>query len=321
MPGMGRGIRTRMYRQAAAPTYFASMKHRTMLSLLFACAVPGSALPLPQYACGFTASPVIIDGRADDHAWLEADTVTLCACGDGNAPALSTVARLAWDSTCLYVLVRTVDPDVWGTMNRRDQMLFEEEAVEFYIDPDGDGRDYFEFQFNSLGAIADICMRLPWDQAGGGGDLAWNASGVRVAVLVHGTNNNAASVDTGLTVEAAFAWSDFAPKSSLALPPSAGDTLRVNIYRVEGRNAPKEMTCWSPVETTTGAFFHTPAKFGLLLMHAGAPSSVRTPPTRRLIASLSPAAGARHTAFDCLGRVVRGDRPQTAAGRGVILLY
>ena len=70
--------------------------------------------------------------------------------------------------------------------------MWSEEVVEVFIDPDGDGRDYLEFQVNPLNAHVDlhIISLNPWDSS-----IEWDIDGVRNAVDVIGTVNDSSDTD------------------------------------------------------------------------------------------------------------------------------
>ena len=56
-----------------------------------------------------------------------------------------TVARMLWDEDNLYFLFEMIDADVWSTFDNRDDQIWQQEVVEIFIDPDGEGgADPFE---------------------------------------------------------------------------------------------------------------------------------------------------------------------------------
>jgi hypothetical protein len=177
-----------------------------------------------------SGKPVAIDGRLDDAVWKVArstdafvDTMT-----GGPAP-ITTKAQLAWDETYLYVAFENKDDDVWSSLKGRDDKLWTQEAVEVFIDANGDGRDYVELQVNPNGAIFD--SYLPSYRKN---DNAWNSS-MKAAVQVDGTVNQRKDKDRGWTVEIAIPWADTKGKGKydLTLPPDPGDSWRINFFRLD----------------------------------------------------------------------------------------
>ncbi|HBQ13874.1 MAG TPA: hypothetical protein DEF51_22975, partial [Myxococcales bacterium] len=77
---------------------------------------------------------------------------------------------------------------VKNTLEGRDAHLWEQDAVEIMVDPDGDGRNYFELQVSPTGQVFDTrydTRRQPQPF----GHMDWNAE-VRAAVHVEGTAND-----------------------------------------------------------------------------------------------------------------------------------
>jgi hypothetical protein len=207
---------------------------------------------------------ITIDGIRSEPIWQRATASILKLCGTGANPVQQTLAWFAWDSSYLYLFATANDTDVWSTITKADSSVWAEEAIEFFFDPDGDGLDYFEIDANPKGTITDLIMTKPWGQLGASANYDWQALGMVHATAVFGTINNNADRDTGYTFEARYSWGDFTGRSIIPLPPKPGDTLRANVYRIDGRSSTKEMSCLSPTETTAGAFFHTPSRFAKL---------------------------------------------------------
>jgi len=162
------------------------------------------------------------------------------------------------------------DPDVWATIRDRDGNLWEEEVVELYVDPDGDGRNYKEFEINPLNTVVDL--NIPYSEEGSPHDVAgalrWNATGLKTAVRVGGTVGNPKDRDVGWTCEAAIPIRNFTTARSL--PPRVGDTWRVQLLRINRSTprsgasanapAPPQFSAWSLTDT-----FHNPSRFGVLV--------------------------------------------------------
>lgn len=213
------------------------------------------AAQLPNFTVKKTATAPTIDGKLDEAMWQHCDTMRLKNCVDGTSPTLKTLAFAAWDAQNLYCAMVTEDKDVWGTITAHDGNLYTEEAVELFIDPDGDGKNYFEYEFNCKNAYMDMFMIAPYDQPGGGGDAGWSSTGLSYKVVVHGTANNKNDTDTGMVVEMKIPFSDLKRSSVVTPVPTNGSTFRVNFYRIENTTT---LYAWSP----TGSTFHAPQLFG-----------------------------------------------------------
>src|SRR5215831_6399661 len=181
---------------------------------------------LAVYRARRAAKPPVIDGRLDDEVWRSASAVELVRSLDGGKPSLKTVARLAYDDENLYVAFDCEDPDVWGTLRRRDDPIYTEEAVEIFIDADGDGKTYNEIEVSPNNTVFDAYFPARRQ----GMDTSWD-SGVKSAVLVRGTLNDPSDRDKGWTVEMRI---PFARLHSVPhVPPQPGDRWRFNLYRLE----------------------------------------------------------------------------------------
>ena len=135
-----------------------------------------------------------------------------------------------------------------------DDKLWEEEVVEVFIDPDGDGRDYLELEVNPLNTVVDLSVQQltpTWEA-----DMDWDIAGLQTAVRTHGTVNDSLSQDQGWTVEIAIPWDAMAPTIGGGGRPNPGDTWRLNLYRIE-RKAGREVmlqirSLWKQIEALSG---------------------------------------------------------------------
>jgi hypothetical protein len=216
-----------------------------------------------EYPCRRIGGAITVDGRIDEAAWADAETITLRRTDSGLAANVKTEAKMLWDSNALYVAWMCDDADIWTTMSTNDSNLWEEEVVEIFIDPDGDGKDYLELEINPTNAVVDIkIMTLdPWKS-----DVAWGIPGLATAVRVEGTLNRHSDTDTRWTVEAAIPWAGMAGiEGATGEAPTEGAVWRANLYRIERFTVSDpdddEYLAWAP---TGQNFFHIPDAFGLL---------------------------------------------------------
>ena len=227
------------------------------------------------HACRQVADTLKVDGILDDAAWQGLDTLLLVRndAPPGGAPSARTKVLLAWAPTGIFAAIISESRNVKGTLLRRDDPLYQQDAVEIFIDPGSDGKDYLELEWNCLNTVLDLRLSGPRS----GEDVGWTATGMRSAVRVLGSANLPADVDTGWVVEIALPWSDLAPWSAGSLPPKAGDALALNIYRIDTPTGqPQELSAWSPTGVPD---FHRPDKFGKVTF-AG-PSGVSPTPSRK----------------------------------------
>ena len=200
-----------------------------------------------------------IDGVLEEAVWRRAPSLTLRDIKGRNAPA--TTAKLLWDDKNLYIAFDCADTDIWATKTQRDDFLWEEEVVEVFIDPDGDGRNYYEFQVNPLGTQIDLLIP---DAVEGVKDAKrnaqWNCKGWRSAVKVRGTVNQRDDTDEGWTVEMAIPLTELVSPSSPFFP-RRNVVWRLNLYRIDrpkGQEKDPLLLAWSPCQR----WFHEPEHFG-----------------------------------------------------------
>lgn len=195
-----------------------------------------TTIPHPVgYVCLRASAPLAVDGSLDDPAWRAApwssdfgDMVT------GVVPdaALRTRMKLLWDDRFLYVAAEVAGPDLWAEMTKHDSPLYQENAFEFFIDPNGDDHEYYEFEINARNTTWDLFLPRPY-RDGGQGISGWEILGLQSAVRLNGTLNDAADVDQGWTIELAVPWSALGEQARRPAPPHAGDQWRMNFTRVE----------------------------------------------------------------------------------------
>lgn len=219
---------------------------------------------LPTYICRRAPVAPLIDGKADDRAWLRADRARLVLSDGSGEPVQATTFRALWTDRHLYILFECVDDDVWAGYTRHDDKLYEQEVVEVFLNENGDRKAYVEIEVSPNNTTFDALILNP----GGGkrfkGLLDYECEGLQTAVRVDGTPGTQRARgqgdDRGWTVELAV------PFDQLILarnrPPLRGDRWCWNVYRIDRGGEKGEFTCWSPVRRPS---FHTPERFGFLV--------------------------------------------------------
>ncbi len=196
--------------------------------------VPDERLPR-RYECHRPDSPPIIDGRLDDAAWEHAMWSGEFIDIEGISrprPRHSTHMKMVWDDEYLYIGAELDEPHVWGTLTQRDAIVFYDNDFEVFIDPDGDSREYYELEFNALNTVFDLFLVRTYID-GGPALHDWDMRGLRSAVWVNGTLNDASDTDEGWSIELALPWRSLAEAAGRDAPPTPGDVWRMNFSRVE----------------------------------------------------------------------------------------
>lgn len=231
---------------------------RVATALTVLAIVGGLQLPeLPVYGARRASGPIRIDGRLDEDSWTAAERIrTFRHIYDPARPLrFPTEAALLWDDRHLYVAFDCTDPDPWGRMTRRDDRLWEEEVVEVFLDPDGDGRNYAELEVSPNNVVVDLLIPQPRSDVDAA--LRWNIADLRTAV---------ARRDGGWTAEIAIPWSSLA-ETGISTAPQPGDRWRAGVYRIKRpgggtRKDEDEFSAWSLTRAERG--FHDPERFGYL---------------------------------------------------------
>lgn len=236
-----------------------------------------SLLQIPNhYAIARTGSQMSIDGKDLESSWTNAawsDEFEDLE-GTGKKGAYSSRFKLLWDNDYLYVYARFEDDHIWAKLNEHDLPVFQDNAFEIFIDPEGDNRNYVEFQINAFAAVWDLLLtKAP--RNGGASITDWDIKGLKKAVHIEGTLNNPGDKDKFWSVELAIPFHAFRYGGGSAKPKS-GTVWRMNLTRVfrpvdivnseyikktgaNGRLVNPAYTCWSPPGIIN---FHLPERWG-----------------------------------------------------------
>jgi len=227
---------------------------------------------LPGLQARRVTDPINVDGVLNEEAWGQApatprfvDTMT------GGPAEPRATAKLLWDDQNLYVGFDVADDFLKSEMRNRDDHLWEQDCVEVMVDPDGDGRNYFEMQVSPTGVVFDTrydTRREPQPF----GHVDWD-SGLRAQVTRRGTPNDS-DADEGYTVEIAIPWMAFAAGEPAAERPTSGSTWRLNFFVMDAREDGQRAAGWSPPRVGD---FHVLDRFGRVVFFDPA-SAAAAPP-------------------------------------------
>jgi len=134
-----------------------------------------AAPPSPVIALRVESAPQL-DGTLDDPVWKEATWQEGFTEPETGRPA-ETPTRFAvvFDDQSLYVAFRCVEPSLdklEANVTTRDAPeLDHDDVVELFVAPGPQRTDYYQFDVNSKGTVADAAGR----QSGTVRDVAWNA--------------------------------------------------------------------------------------------------------------------------------------------------
>ncbi len=202
-----------------------------------------------------------VDGKLKETDWKRAAESELFADISGPgfpAPTKETRVKMLWDDEYLYIGATLEEDNIVGNLKQRDTIIWKQNDFEIFIDPDGDGINYFEIETNVRGTLLDLIMDKPY-RSGGNFYSPWDCPGLKLAVYCKGTVGKSSDKDQYWTVEAAI------PRASLMWGFTDAASLpywRVNFSRVEWLKKDKEENwVWSP----TGEInMHMPERWGFV---------------------------------------------------------
>ncbi|KAJ3077396.1 hypothetical protein HDU98_000046 [Podochytrium sp. JEL0797] len=192
-----------------------------------------------RYTAHFTAGKPALDGRLDSPPWTSVpwtnDFVDIT--GDAaKTPRFRTRAKMVYNSTHLFFGCEMEEPHVWTNITEKNSVVYWQNDWEIFIDPDGDGLNYYEFEVNALNTIWELTLDKPYNE-GGRATHPTNIDGLVSAVHVTGTVNDSSDVDKGWNVEVAIPWEGLKKYNvnppTRSTPPKSGDVWRINFSRVE----------------------------------------------------------------------------------------
>ena len=215
------------------------------------------------YVCYRTNEKIKIDGKLNERSWQKAaETESFVdISGEGfPKPIYDTKARLMWDDNYLYVSAVLEEPNIVANLTQRDTIIYHDNDFEVFLDPTGDGQNYFEIENNARGVIFDLMLDRAY-RSGGNFYIQWDCPGLKFAVSHDGTLNKPSDKDRSWTVEMAIPHK--AITRNFTNPLQAGNTWRLNFSRVQWlkKGGPEENWVWTP----TGEInMHAPNQWGFL---------------------------------------------------------
>jgi len=195
-----------------------------------------------------------------DLAWEKTDYLELKDVTSGDDIEKKARIKLLWSEKYLYVLFDVEDDHIWGTYQKNDDPIYEEEVVEVFIAlGEQIPQNYLELQFSPNGIKYDAKVKNPTGSRHDSGfdvDVSWNSNLIFKQKIDAKENYGAYKAGRWLT--------------QIKIPSieigagefKAGDRLRGNLFRIDGY--PKQnsfQALVSNMEQTPN--FHTPKDFAI----------------------------------------------------------
>lgn len=199
----------------------------------------------------------VLDGVLDEAVWQQAARLPLGPIDGG--PAISPTEALLWYDDLGLHLGMTCPGATAPAPERapgRDQSVWLRPSIELFLDPSLSRNYYLHLGVDQSGAQYDA----------NGGDMSWNGTW------------SAATATNGSTWTAEI----FLPFADLGIDRATAGRWGLNVCRNDP--AAKACTCWSP----TGGSFHTPTRFGQILLDPAALDPYRVGVTAAVLRRASP---------------------------------
>lgn len=174
---------------------------------------------------------IVIDGKDNESSWKNASwSANFIDIEGEKTPKYRTRMKMIWDDSYLYFYVEMEESHVWGTLKKRDTVIFYNNDFEVFIDPNGDTHNYMEFEMNALNTVWDLWLTKPYRNHPKVID-GWDIGGLKTAVYIDGTLNNSNDIDKGWNVEIAMPWEALLEANEKKEVP-INEFWRINFSRV-----------------------------------------------------------------------------------------
>jgi hypothetical protein len=232
-----------------------------------------------NYVVYHVERPPAIDGNINELVWQQVNWTKEFVDIEGRdkpKPPLATKVKMLWDDSCLYIAAQLTEPHIWASVKKHDEVVFQDNDFEFFIDPSGTAQPYFEVEVNPLNTIWDLLLTRAY-RDGGTPLSSWDVANLRSAIKIQGTLNDPSDKDEGWTVEMAIPLKALAT-SFRSQRPQNGTLWRINFSRVEwdtkvvdgkyvkltddkGKPLPEHNWSWSPQGLIA---MHFPERWGYI---------------------------------------------------------
>lgn len=207
-----------------------------------------------HYTCYKTDDQIIPDGRLNepDWAWAEWSADFIDITGDPSLkPSFRTRIKMLWDNRFIYLAAELEEPDIWGTLQKRDEVIFQDNDFEVFLDPDRSGLNYCEIEVNALGTIWDLMLTKAYKDQGKPIN-SWDLQDLRTGIHIHGSLNDPSDQDTAWIVEMALPIAELMTGRRAEGQPADGIQWRMNFSRVEWQTTVSGSTYQKKTDSMTG---------------------------------------------------------------------
>lgn len=192
-----------------------------------------------------------------------------------SSPWFDTRVKIRWSEGGLYFLAIMQGDEVWANVKDRDEVIFQDNDFEIFLDPDDDTHTYIELEINAINTVWDLLLTKPY-RIGGLPLNSFDIKGLKTKTCI--SKNDCGDV---LDWRALIFWpfeSILEVNGRKKQLPELGDYYRLNFSRVhwntdqiedryikrkdkDGRVLPEENWVWSEQGLVN---MHYPENWGFL---------------------------------------------------------
>ena len=277
------------------------MRTRKIIAMMLFLALSASKVPAGEnqavccfaYPCRPTTAPIVVDGKLDPNEWAGAIEVSgFTFSGKALLASEQMVMRLMYDRDNLYLGVKCGESKMdklVANVREHDGNAWQDDCIEFFIDPKHDHETYYQFIVNTLGAQYEAV----------GFDRLWNCQWKAAASL----GQDAWCVEVAI------------PFSAFEVAAPAPDAIwGYNLNRERRAGGDTELYNWADVQGN----FHNPGLFG----HLWFVGEGWEPSEENIAAAARRVGGAEARLYVANGyyEVKQGQKPKSLSYRDLIQL-
>ncbi|KAL5006388.1 hypothetical protein ScPMuIL_015194 [Solemya velum] len=232
-------------------------------------------LPNTYIAQHLNGKAITVDGRMDEEAWKEVPWSSSFADIRGNSyarPRFDTKVKVVWDNDRLYVGARMEETDIWANFTQDETRVYNDNAFEVFVDPDGSMANYKEMEINALRTSWDLMMTKAYMD---GGDFLSNwTSDMQKGVYTDGIVNDPNHKGTFWSVEWSFRFQRLADSTRRIRPTPADNEVwfamfarpewPVHVVNGQYHKNPDAQAEWWAWQPTGVVSLHLPSRWGLV---------------------------------------------------------
>jgi hypothetical protein len=195
---------------------------KLLVYLLFIYSIAVNSQSYPIYK---TTNTIRIDGDLSD--WNLPFLGPFVVHNSAKKATQNTFVALAWDTKYLYLAYRCIDTKIVGSKKKQDAAVFaSDDLIEFFLDADGDGKNYVEVGVNAYSTAYDLLIKCSAPNCGHWkNNFSFNLANMQTA---------SKKSSTGYTVEIKIPFSSLVAIANGGFSvPTIGTKWKGNAFRID----------------------------------------------------------------------------------------